>query len=398
MGRTQPDAGWTFSIARGIAGWQTLSRPWQALVDGCAEASVLQQPAWYGAYLHHLCRDPERVVFVSAWRRRTLAAVLPLEIAHQQVGTLHYREARLITHAHMVLADMAADPRTAVECWPLLLDWLQSRRALPWDVLQLEGVCRGACLDAALTTRPATMAFAEPLRDTAWLDCRGTVDQALAQVGRAHHANVRRLRRRAETRAPLRFDVIDDLAGLDAALNDFLAVESSGWKADAGTAIAHHQPLQRFYQTLMQQFGQRHACRIHLLRHGDDVIAAQFVLVGGRQMNLLKIGYQESCADIAPGHLIMREAVEAACADPDIDRLSFVTHPPWAHLWKPQITPVLQHSIFHPSWRGWALYQVARGRRWLRDHPAGGALTSPVSLLPAFWRPRSAPAFLPTTR
>ena len=42
----------------------------------------------------------------------------------------------------------------------------------------------------------------------------------------------------------------------------------------------------------------------------DRVIAAQFVLLGARTMNLVKIAYLEEESDIAPGHLIMREAIE----------------------------------------------------------------------------------------
>lgn len=379
MDRLPPDTGWTFSLARGLTGWQTLRRPWQALVDAHQSACMLHQPAWYGAYLHHLCPDPDQVVFVAVWRARTLVAVLPLQVAPHGDGRLVYQEARLVTHAHMILADLAGDPRDAVACWPALLMWLQSRRALPWDVLVLDGVARGSCLAAVLAAHPPATALAEPVRETAWLDCSRDVDHALATVSRSHHGNVRRLQRRAESRAPLRFEVADVTERLDGALRAFFAVESSGWKADAGTAIARHEPLQRFYTALAHQFVQRGACRIHLLHHGDEVIAAQFVVIGGRQMNLLKIGYRESCADIAPGHLIMRAAIEAACADPDIDRLSFVTHPPWAHLWKPQVDPVVQHQLFHPSWRGWLLYQVACSRRWVRERPAPER-RSPLSL------------------
>lgn len=370
MDRLSQHTGWTFSLARGLPGWMALRRPWQAMVDGRAGACMLHQPAWYGAYLHHLCRHPDQVIFVAAWRGRTLAAVLPLQVGAQGDGRLIYQEARLVTHAHMIMADVAAADRDEfVACWPAMLDWLQSHRAPAWDVLAFDGVARGACLDAALGAHPPATALVEPVRETAWLDCSGTVEQALADVSRSHHGNVRRLQRRAETRAPLRFEVVDVPGRLDAALEAFFAVESSGWKADAGTAIAHDDALRQFYTTLAQQFGQRSACRIHLLHLGDEVIAAQFVVVGGRQMNLLKIGYREHCADIAPGHLIMRAAIEAACADPAIDRLSFVTHPPWAHLWKPRVTPVLQHQIFHPSWRGWLLYQVACSRRWVRERP-----------------------------
>ncbi len=86
------------------------------------------------------------------------------------------------------------------------------------------------------------------------------------------------------------------------------------------------------------------------------------MLLGARTMNLVKIAYLEEESDIAPGHLIMREAIEAACADPGIDRLSFVSSPSWAHLWKPLQEPVRQHLIFRDSLRGWLLHRLHEHR------------------------------------
>lgn len=365
MSLSSSNKGWTFAVHRGVQGWQLLLRDWQALVDRCGEPGMLHQPAWYGAYLQHLSADPDRVVFATASHNGQLSTVLPLEITERRVNRLTIQEARLVTHPHMILGDMVANAAVSAEGWPPMLQWLQSPGALPWDVLNLEAVAEGACLDCALKAHPAPLTISNTLRTSAWLDCRCPDTQAREHANRSHQTNLRRLRRRASARAPVRFEVIDNTGQIDQALALFFDVEGSGWKADSGTAITRHAPLQRFYQSLAHQFTRRAACRVHLLWLGDEVIASQYALVSGRQINILKIGYRESHSDIAPGHLLMQDAIEAASADPGIDRLSFVTHPPWAHLWKPKVTPVLQHRIFNPSWRGWLLHQMMQ---WRREH------------------------------
>lgn len=125
----------------------------------------------------------------------------------------------------------------------------------------------------------------------------------------------------------LRFEVVSDPAALPQALSHFLQVESSGWKGERGTAIAACEGLERLLPDAGGAVRPARSRRIHLLWLDDRVIAAQFVLLGARTMNLVKIAYLEEESDIAPGHLIMREAIEAACADPGIDRLQLCLEP-----------------------------------------------------------------------
>lgn len=361
-----PDFGWTFDIAQGVQGWQGLQHEWQALVDQDPTASMLHQPACHGAYLHHLCETPEQVVFVTARQAGQLRAVLPLEMSRRMVGMV-MRDARLLTHEHMLLADMVASPAVARACWPDMLNWLKSHQSPYWDILNLEGLAEDSRMNQSLSEHRDERTLSVAIRTSAWLDCSGTVDQALADVQRAHRSNVRRLARRAASRAPLRFDVVSTPDRADEALAHFFAVEASGWKADVGTAIDHHPALRAFYTELTHASMARQACRIHLLWLGDEVIAAQFALIGGRQMNLMKIGYSERHRDLAPGHLIMHEAIEAVCADPMLDRLSFITNPSWAHLWKPHVMEVFSHRVFSPSLRGWSLFQMAQLKQGWRQ-------------------------------
>ena len=364
----------SFRIVRGLHGWMALRPRWQAMLDARMEPDcIFRQPAWYGARLQHLCDSPDELAFVCAQRGDRLEAVLPLTVDQRPFGAglMTLREARTPVHAHQLISDLALAPgMDADDLWPELFDWLQgsvAAREIGWDLLRLDGVIAGSGLDRAARSERRPAECSMPLRESAWLDCSGTPEQALAPVSRSHHGNVRRLMRRAQSRGALRFEVVESGPALEAALEQFLQLEASGWKAETGSAIARSDSLSGFYRALARQFADQRTCRIHLLRLDGQAIAAQFALLGARTLHLVKIAYLESEADLAPGHLIMREAIESACADARIDRLSFVTHPPWAHLWKPHIAPVSQHLLFHRSLRGWAIGQL---RRWRSAGPA----------------------------
>jgi hypothetical protein len=199
--------------------------------------------------------------------------------------------------------------------------------------------------------------------NSAWLDCSQGVDHALAAVSKSFRQNLKRLTRRAESTGALQYRMVTRPDELEAALDQFLAIESSGWKKDTGTAIAQDASLVEFYRGLVRDFGARGLCRINLLTLDGTTIAAQFGLISDRQLNLLKIGYSNDHANIAPGNLIMRDTIEQVCADPALDRLCFVTHPPWAHLWKPHLTSVDYVTLFPATLSGKLAFTVTN---WLK--------------------------------
>lgn len=356
---------WTFSLETGRAGWMALRGEWLDLARRVPDAALPHHPAWVGAYLAHLCPDPDRLIFVTARHQGSLSAVLPLEVRSRHLHGLAFREAALVEHPHLNLADITCDGRFGARAWRAMLGWMQSGRRVGWDTLRLAPLADGSLLDWLMRTPgalPGQPPEAEPIGATAWIDCR---DDPLARTSRAHRANLRRFQRRAESRGPLRYERLDTPAATAGALDHFLAVEADGWKGRAGTAIAvtGSAGVRGFYADLAAQAAPAGGCRIHLLHLGDEVIAAHFAMVTGRTVHLLKIGYREAHADLAPGMLLLRDVLDDVAGDPGLDRVSLVTDPPWAHLWAPQRAPVRQYRLFHPSWRGWLMGQAAQWRR-----------------------------------
>lgn len=353
-------APWSFALERGAAGLARWRAEWQGLVDSMDQASFVQAPAWISSYLGALAARPDEVCFIAARVDGRLRAVLALEHVRHGPAGIGPASLRLITGDHLPLADIAGDASTP-GLWPALHRWLERDSGLAWSALFAAGLRADGRFAGALRNAPAPQRGAyQACNPALWLDCSADVAHALRDVRKSHHVNVRRLTRRAREIGPLDYQVVTAPDRLDAAFDAFLQVEGSGWKAEEGTAIRLHADLVAFYRGLMQQFGARGECRINLLRLNGEVIAAQFGLIAGRQLNLLKIGYAEKHANLAPGHLIMQHTIESVCADAGLDRLSFVTRPPWAALWKPESTAIEHHVVFRSSWTGRLLRQALR--------------------------------------
>ncbi len=349
---------WTFTVHRGLTGLDELRNDWSALVQGPGRWTYLQHPAWFHSYLRGLSTQPDHMLFVAARHGTTLRGVLPIERVGGTKNAL-LPTYRLVSGPHMILADVVAAPDD-LEFWPALTAWLHSSRSPRWTTLRLSRVIDGSCLERSLQAQPTTRALEAERPFTAWMDCSQGLDTCLKAVSKSFKQNVKRLARRADGLGQVHYEVVTCASRLEWALGEFLAVEGSGWKTQAGTDIAHDQQLVSFYRSLVQEFGRLGLCRINLLTLDGKTIAAQFGLISDRQLNLLKIGYNADHAHIAPGNLIMQHTLESVCADPSIDRLSFVTHPPWSHLWKPHLTRVRDVAVHHPGLLGGALHNATR--------------------------------------
>ena len=266
----------------------------------------------------------------------------------------------------MLLADcIIDDSRDCAWLISSLVRWLHETRPVAWDVLLLDKVPQRSASYRLLSAEPASRVVPDVIGSSAHLATESE-DAALGPVSGSFKRNLRRLAKRAEETAPLRFKVCDTLPELDDAFPQFLDVEASGWKGACGigTAIAQDATLENFYYELMKLFGARGQCMISQLSHGDKVVASQFGLLVGGTYNILKIGYREDHAWFAPGNLVMERTIRWCCARPDVHELSFVTCPSWSHLWKAQQEEVANFRIFNPTMKGLLLRNGLYAKRW----------------------------------
>jgi hypothetical protein len=223
---------------------------------------------------------------------------------------------------------LGTPPRDAVEalldpsCWGdrpmLVLQWLAEddpttdllRRVAGQQGLRVYELERWE--RAALHRRPASTYLQETLRGT-------------------HRKELRRVRRvlGRELGADL---VTVDRADDPRAVDDFLALEASGWKGRAGTALLSRPAHERFFREMCARQLETGTLQVLGLQAGARTLAMKVNLLAGDTGYCFKIAHDESLSRRSPGVLLEVDMVERfhdstlrrldSCADPDNEMIN----------------------------------------------------------------------------
>lgn len=153
---------------------------------------------------------------------------------------------------------------------------------------------------------------------------------------------VKRQFRRLEDVGPVRFSSTGHDLTDDQAMDAFLGVEASGWKADKGTALAVDDNLQSFVDAFLPDMLMKKRARIDLLEVDEKAIAGCVSFLAGRGLFTWKIGMDEAYRRYSPGMQLMLALSRRAIADPDIDYIDSLADP--------------GHPMVNPIWAGRRCY------------------------------------------
>jgi CelD/BcsL family acetyltransferase involved in cellulose biosynthesis len=327
--------GLSFQPYQGAEGLEQLSAEWTLLAESIPNARFVHFPEWYRAYLWSLETDRSRMWFVAARREQKLVAVFPLQFQPYRIGWLRPRLLGSVDHDEMQTSDFVFARQPGNESLvEELMRWLPSQRDLRWDEMRLRKVSEESSIAFARMPKSTVSLMHDA---SSYFETHSSYEHATAAMSGTFRRNLRRLGKRAESMAPLRYESSRESGELETAFEHFLDIEASGWKGDAGksSAIRCRPDMLAFYQKLVQQFGARRICVINLLWQGNQPVAGQFCLRIGNRLDVLKVGFNDACASFAPGNLLLERTLQHACADDSIRVVSLVNAPPWARVFKP---------------------------------------------------------------
>lgn len=93
-----------------------------------------------------------------------------------------------------------------------------------------------------------------------------------------------------------------------------LAVEASGWKGRAGTAMLSRPPVAEFYRRLVMTLAAQGMLRLHWLHCRGELLAFDLCVTTPRGLAGLKIGMAESWKKLVPGMVLQLWVLRAAHA------------------------------------------------------------------------------------
>ncbi len=371
MGAFVMGSGYAFEFYRGFAGLEALQDRWVLLCKELGDhVRFYHHPHWFASAMQ-MQRAPDRDYwFVAAQHGERLVGVFPLQERRLRP---YGAEIRLLSNFHdnqLQLADFTFSPESdGTTLVSALVRWLRSQKVPRWDAVNIQRIVADSALYRSLQVKSPSFTQRLTYNRSARFDVSQGYEHAVATMSPRSRRNLRRVQRRAAEKAPVRLEAVRAPALLPAALQRFCEIEASGWKGYAGTrsAILCSPTLVYFYQSLAKRFGPSGQFVIHLLWHGDAVVAAFLSLQSGKTFSTLKMCCQENAQAYKPGIMLLDLLIRELCADPDVGLLDMVNYPGVVRDFKPNSLPICSFVIPNYTVRGLAsvialklLRQIAR--------------------------------------
>jgi CelD/BcsL family acetyltransferase involved in cellulose biosynthesis len=235
--------------------------------------------------------------------------------------------------------------------------WAHLRDGVRWDALVLRDVPR----DGPTSTILEPLARAdrhltgrwESLR-TPWIALGG--GPAEERTSAKFRSNLRRRARKLAELGAVSLRRVDGGEGVDAAVDEFLALEAAGWKGEKGSAIALDPALVGFYRRLARDAAARGGLAIRALCLDRRAVAVHLGLVHRGRYYLPKTAYDEGLASASPGQLLQREVL-AECEARGLAGFDFLgPDMPWKRDWEPAHAPHDWLYVYRPSLAGRAMH------------------------------------------
>ena len=288
----------------GEEGLAALAPEWDRLLPGDSRPFDLHcwHTAWWAAFGESI--EPA----ICALRRAddSLAGVFPL----QRRGRVLESLANVHSNAFRPLA---ADGQ-AMEA--LVAAALMEARGLTQTELWEGDPCIGAL---ALGARDAGMAWLlEPGSVSPIVDTTGDLDAWVTERHASWKKRIRRYRRKMNKDYEASFEIVRPAVDLESELATGFALEASGWKGEAGTAIVSNPETEAFYRAVAAAFQARGELRLSRIVLDGAPVAFSFCIEHRDRLYSLKAGFDESFRKLVPG-LVLQLSIVEACFERGID-------------------------------------------------------------------------------
>jgi CelD/BcsL family acetyltransferase involved in cellulose biosynthesis len=173
----------------------------------------------------------------------------------------------------------------------------------------------------------------------ACLDVRCDADELLRNaLGGKKLKELRRQRNRLTEHGAVRFDVARTPEAVAGAVETFMAIEASGWKARRGTALKQDDGDAGFIRRATVGLAETGQCEIVAMYAGETPVAAAIVLRHQDRAFYFKLGVDERFARYSPGVQLTLDLTRHLCAHATVATADS--------------TASADHPMINPIWRG----------------------------------------------
>jgi CelD/BcsL family acetyltransferase involved in cellulose biosynthesis len=139
-----------------------------------------------------------------------------------------------------------------------------------------------------------------------------------AALSSSSRKKLRQHRRRLAERGNLQSRLFEAPAEVTSAFEQFLSLESAGWKGRAGDALACSESEAAYSRATITALAEQGDAQVHALYLDDKPVSMQIVLRCGPVAYTWKTAYDEALHDFSPGMLLLEDYTAAFLSDPGI--------------------------------------------------------------------------------
>jgi CelD/BcsL family acetyltransferase involved in cellulose biosynthesis len=299
----------TITVLCDSAGFAPLIAEWEDLAANALEPNPVYEP-WMLLPALEAFAAGQVLRFVVVRYRNQLAGLFPLQLENRYKG-LPVRTLTSWRHPHCLLCVPLVRASCAAEVLEAFLEWTKESSSLvELAYLAAEGPFHQALVDAlnrGERSSVITDAYTRPLLCRA-SDAETYLKSSLAGELRR---DLRRKEKRLGETGALEHVVLRSKDELERWIDEFLALEASGWKGKRGSALACSQNNRRFAVDLFTQAFARNRLMMVGLNLDGKPIARHCSLIAGEGAISFKTAYDEELRRFGPGILAELDSIRA---------------------------------------------------------------------------------------
>lgn len=163
------------------------------------------------------------------------------------------------------------------------------------------------------------------------------LDYLSAAISPSHLREMRRQWKQLEKQGELVYSVARQPGDIHRRMEEFMALEASGWKGKKRSALVLDRHHAAFAREAISNLAGVDAVRIHTIDLDGRAIASMIVLMMGGEAYTWKTAFNEDYARYSPGKLLMGELTEWHLDDANIvrsDSCAVPDHPVMSRFWR----------------------------------------------------------------
>ncbi len=141
-----------------------------------------------------------------------------------------------------------------------------------------------------------------------------------AALNKNHLREIRRQFRMLSEKGSVTYNVARQPEEIRVRMEEFLALEASGWKGRKRSAMVNDRLRAAFAREAVTNLAEADAVRIHTLDLDGQAIASMVVFIMAGEAYTWKTAYDERYARYSPGKLLMADLTEWHLDDANIER------------------------------------------------------------------------------